>query len=154
MQSSIGLAKQVIQTLWNSDMAAKYGGIIKSIDATFAEELEKKMLSVEEKKMIFEVMSKDVGSGVGSFGGHWYECPNGHIYTIGECGGAMEESTCPECGAKIGGKQHKVTDGNRVSVNFLEEIEKPDLIPDSVRKQLKLNARKSDVCTSFPFSFF
>ena len=37
--------------------------------------------------------------------GHWYECPNGHVYAIGECGGAMEESKCPECNAKIGGTQ-------------------------------------------------
>lgn len=136
MQSSVDLAKKVIQTLWNSSMAAMYSKTIASIDASFAEELEKKMLSVEEKKMIWEVMSKDVGSGVGSFGGHWYECPNGHIYTIGECGGAMEESICPECGEKIGGKQHKVTAGNRVSVNFLQEIQKPDLIPVSEQSRL------------------
>ena len=25
--------------------------------------------------------------------GHWYTCPNGHVYAIGECGGAMEVST-------------------------------------------------------------
>ena len=22
--------------------------------------------------------------------GHWYTCPNGHVYAIGDCGGAME----------------------------------------------------------------
>ena len=22
--------------------------------------------------------------------GHWYTCPNGHVYAIGECGGAMQ----------------------------------------------------------------
>ena len=22
--------------------------------------------------------------------GHWYSCPNGHVYAIGDCGGAME----------------------------------------------------------------
>ena len=22
--------------------------------------------------------------------GHWYSCPNGHVYNIGDCGGAME----------------------------------------------------------------
>jgi len=35
--------------------------------------------------------------------GHWFECPNGHPYVIGECGGAMEKSLCPECKAEIGG---------------------------------------------------
>lgn len=35
--------------------------------------------------------------------GHEYRCVNGHVYFIGDCGGAMEESRCPECGAVIGG---------------------------------------------------
>lgn len=34
--------------------------------------------------------------------GHWFRCPNGHIYAIGDCGGAMEISKCNECGAAIG----------------------------------------------------
>ena len=44
-----------------------------------------------------------------------YKCPNGHIYAIGECGGAMVESKCPECGAKIGGQNHGLTSGNAVA---------------------------------------
>ena len=35
--------------------------------------------------------------------GHYYKCPNGHYYAIGDCGGAMEVSRCPDCGAVIGG---------------------------------------------------
>lgn len=34
--------------------------------------------------------------------GHWFKCPNGHLYAIGECGGATETATCNECGAAIG----------------------------------------------------
>lgn len=34
--------------------------------------------------------------------GHWFKCPNGHYYSIGECGGAMETAKCNECGAAIG----------------------------------------------------
>ncbi|KZT72216.1 P-loop containing nucleoside triphosphate hydrolase protein [Daedalea quercina L-15889] len=53
---------------------------------------------------------------VKSFGfahaGHYYKCPNGHIYVIADCGGAMEQSVCPECGASIGGHSHRVLDGN------------------------------------------
>ena len=45
--------------------------------------------------------------------GHFYKCPNGHFYLIGECGGAMEESRCNECGAKIGGSNHQLTSGNQ-----------------------------------------
>jgi len=35
--------------------------------------------------------------------GHWFTCPNGHIFSIGECGGAMQQSRCNECGEMIGG---------------------------------------------------
>ena len=55
-------------------------------------------ISEDEKQMIIKATSLS--------GGHWFECPNGHSYAIGECGGAMEESKCPECGAKIGGQSH------------------------------------------------
>ncbi|EFJ49576.1 hypothetical protein VOLCADRAFT_89933 [Volvox carteri f. nagariensis] len=44
--------------------------------------------------------------------GHLYRCPNGHPYIIGNCGGAMERATCPECGAVIGGGSHRLVAGN------------------------------------------
>jgi len=47
--------------------------------------------------------------------GHWYKCPNGHIYLITECGGAMEESRCNECGAAIGGGSHRLRSDNQVA---------------------------------------
>ncbi|XP_033625781.1 NFX1-type zinc finger-containing protein 1-like isoform X2 [Asterias rubens] len=50
--------------------------------------------------------------------GHWFKCPNGHIYAIGECGGAMEKSRCPECKADIGGTSHKLTSGNAVATEM------------------------------------
>ncbi|GMG01573.1 unnamed protein product [Aspergillus oryzae var. brunneus] len=43
--------------------------------------------------------------------GHWYRCENNHPFTIGECGGAMEISTCPECGARVGGQGHRTVAG-------------------------------------------
>ncbi|KAI6651709.1 NFX1-type zinc finger-containing protein 1 isoform b precursor [Oopsacas minuta] len=42
----------------------------------------------------------------------WYRCPNGHLYGIGDCGGAVVEAKCNECGAKIGGTGHRVQDNN------------------------------------------
>ncbi|XP_022837763.1 NFX1-type zinc finger-containing protein 1-like [Spodoptera litura] len=50
---------------------------------------------------------------IGLKAGHWYKCPNGHIYCIGECGGAMQVSTCPECKARIGGTSHALLPGNQ-----------------------------------------
>jgi hypothetical protein len=50
--------------------------------------------------------------------GHWYSCPNGHVYVIGECGGAMQVSSCPECGVRIGGTHHNLEATNRPATDF------------------------------------
>uniref|UniRef100_A0A8C5IPF6 RING-type E3 ubiquitin transferase n=1 Tax=Junco hyemalis TaxID=40217 RepID=A0A8C5IPF6_JUNHY len=42
---------------------------------------------------------------------HWYECPNGHFSTVGECGLPMETSRCPDCQVPIGGTDHKPVQG-------------------------------------------
>ena len=67
-------------------------------------------LSVEEKEMIIKAM--------GFSQGHWYKCPNGHVYAIGDCGGAMQESRCPECKATIGGTSHRLARGNTHAGEF------------------------------------
>jgi hypothetical protein len=56
-----------------------------------------------------------------------FACPNGHVYTVGECGGPMERAACPECGAPIGGEQHRSVDGNtvRLDVDGAEEAAWP-----------------------------
>uniref|UniRef100_A0A0P4VWJ6 RZ-type domain-containing protein n=1 Tax=Scylla olivacea TaxID=85551 RepID=A0A0P4VWJ6_SCYOL len=50
--------------------------------------------------------------------GHWYKCPNGHVYCITECGGAMQESVCPDCGSRIGGGSHRLRSDNAVAVEM------------------------------------
>ncbi|XP_064640121.1 NFX1-type zinc finger-containing protein 1-like [Lineus longissimus] len=62
-------------------------------------------ISEDERVMIVKAM--------GMSQGHWYKCPNGHPYAIGDCGGAMVETKCPECKATIGGRNHALTAGNR-----------------------------------------
>ncbi|XP_069099575.1 NFX1-type zinc finger-containing protein 1 isoform X1 [Pleurodeles waltl] len=47
--------------------------------------------------------------------GHWFKCPNDHIYLITECGGAMEKSRCPECNAEIGGENHTLVQSNQLA---------------------------------------
>jgi hypothetical protein len=47
-----------------------------------------------------------------SWSSHWYQCPNGHPYYIGECGGAMQEALCPECGERVGGSHHQLNPSN------------------------------------------
>ncbi|KAJ2997020.1 hypothetical protein HDV02_005964 [Globomyces sp. JEL0801] len=60
-------------------------------------------LTLEEKQSIATAIN---------FQGTWYNCPNGHPYAIGECGGAMEVGTCYECGVRIGGSHHTSLPGN------------------------------------------
>ncbi|TPX64463.1 hypothetical protein SpCBS45565_g05835 [Spizellomyces sp. 'palustris'] len=79
-------------------------------------------VSLEEKQDIFKAMGSDVGTGIGSFGGHWFTCPNGHVYTIGECGGAMETSICPECHETVGGHDHSLTANNGIATEFLRDV--------------------------------
>lgn len=64
-------------------------------------------LTPEERVMIVKAMNFSQG--------HWYKCPNGHIYAIGDCGGAMEETKCPDCDATIGGTHHRLVQGNQVA---------------------------------------
>ncbi len=52
---------------------------------------------------------------VGLSKGHWFKCPKGHLYVIGECGGAMEQSKCPECSARIGGGRHRLRGDNALA---------------------------------------
>lgn len=53
---------------------------------------------------------------------HWFECPNGHPYFIGECGGAMQESRCIECGAVVGGGSHQLNPTNRSVGGRVREV--------------------------------
>ena len=36
----------------------------------------------------------------------------GHVYAIGECGGATVEGVCPECECAIGGTSHRLRGDN------------------------------------------
>ncbi|XP_055959515.1 NFX1-type zinc finger-containing protein 1-like [Patella vulgata] len=47
--------------------------------------------------------------------GHWYKCKNGHVYAIGECGGATVEGKCPECQTSIGGSGYRLRDDNALA---------------------------------------
>ncbi|NXN16885.1 RN213 ligase, partial [Indicator maculatus] len=41
----------------------------------------------------------------------FHSCPNGHPCAVGECGLPMETSYCLDCGAQVGGQQHRVVVG-------------------------------------------
>ena len=67
-------------------------------------------LTPEERQMIIRVLDTKPGS--------WYKCPNGHVYNIGECGGAMQESRCPDCNSVIGGTSHCLHHDNTHAGDF------------------------------------
>jgi len=63
------------------------------------------------------------GSMVSFMRGHLHQCPNGHFFMIGECGGAMQESRCLECGAAVGGRRHQLASGNqRADESVLQQL--------------------------------
>lgn len=43
----------------------------------------------------------------------FYACPNGHIYTIGNCGRPWVTARCSECNEPIGGANHNLTQSNK-----------------------------------------
>jgi hypothetical protein len=52
-------------------------------------------------------------------GTSWYQCPNGHVYAIGDCGNPWENAKCPECNESIGGTLHQLNEGNvRLGINI------------------------------------
>jgi hypothetical protein len=67
---------------------------------------------------ITDAERKEIVSAMGYKQGHWYKCPNGHIYIITECEGAMEKSRCKECGAEIGGGSHRLLPSNSVATEM------------------------------------
>lgn len=67
-------------------------------------------ISDKERVMILEAMNLAQG--------HWYKCPRGHVYAIGDCGGAQQESRCPECKSTIGGQHYRLATGNAVATEM------------------------------------
>jgi len=60
----------------------------------------------EERRAIYKAMA---GEFRGT--GHWYNCENGHPFTIDRCGMPMELARCPECQAPVGGANHQLVEG-------------------------------------------
>lgn len=69
--------------------------------------------SVPESNIALTSAEKlEIVKAMGLTKGAWYKCLKGHIYAIGECGQAMEESRCPECKSTIGGRDHRLNASN------------------------------------------
>ncbi|KAG5648636.1 hypothetical protein DXG03_003247 [Asterophora parasitica] len=68
-------------------------------------------VSLDEKMNIVKALNF-------GYGGHFYNCPNGHTFVITECGGAMQRARCPECNEVIGGDNHTLDSRNTRATDF------------------------------------
>uniref|UniRef100_A0AC35FDZ6 RZ-type domain-containing protein n=1 Tax=Panagrolaimus sp. PS1159 TaxID=55785 RepID=A0AC35FDZ6_9BILA len=90
----------------------------KDFDENLEKELSEKLTTLSKLHPVsnFDVSEKERIEIVKALGSHvtrWYKCPNGHIYGIGNCGGAVVTSQCPECKATIGGELHRLRNDNQ-----------------------------------------
>lgn len=88
-----------------TDMRAEFSSLADNIPA-LRKLLANQEVSPEEWQSIMKGLltaSADLTDGGCQGQGHFYICINKHPYVIGDCGGAVETSACPECGARIGG---------------------------------------------------
>ncbi|XP_064378919.1 E3 ubiquitin-protein ligase RNF213 isoform X2 [Dromaius novaehollandiae] len=65
----------------------------------------------------------------------WYTCPNGHPCTVGECGRPMETSRCLDCGALVGGQQHKALPGFQEFRNNKDRTQTGHILGDAQRRK-------------------
>jgi hypothetical protein len=69
-------------------------------------------VTTEELRVIYKAMA-----GKFSGMGRWYACQNGHPF-IGDSGTPMEQASCPECTAPVGGQNHEALEGVRHAVEI------------------------------------
>jgi hypothetical protein len=71
-------------------------------------------LTDEEKREIFQAMTFNVDVENGAT--RWMNCPNGHMYVVGNCGQFNQVGRCPDCGARIG------DGGSREATEFVRQV--------------------------------
>lgn len=91
----------------------KYEGNVKETAERLFQKLEEQInlgYTEQERVMILQA--------IGLKQGHWFKCKCGFLYCIGECGGAMERATCPNCKREIGGQNHTLTRESTLASDF------------------------------------
>jgi hypothetical protein len=79
----------------------------KNPDHAETAEISRALKNGVKRLKVIEIMTKGVGGG-----GHWYQCPNGHFYIMGDRGEAMQRSQCPDCKGTAGGESHRPAEEN------------------------------------------
>lgn len=79
---------------------------------------------------VLTAMSSAMGYGANSvealnyMSNHLYRCPNGHLYVIADCGMAMQQSFCAECGEPVGGGHHQLLGTNAPARDEIEKLKR------------------------------
>lgn len=110
VKSYIDTLQQDSRSLVDSEEAQKH--IVEKLDEHIRA-IEKALGLTRPSREILQSLSRALGVTAG----HWYKCSKGHLYVIGDCGGAMTTSTCPTCGEIIGGASHRLVDSNQSAAN-------------------------------------
>nr|CAD7438059.1 unnamed protein product [Timema bartmani] len=84
-------------------------------DQDLRQALERFKAALNSAIKIIDKERNEIVTAMGLKQGHWYKCPNGHPYVITECGGAMVVGKCNECGAAIGGSNHRLLSSNQLA---------------------------------------
>lgn len=117
-RASDSIAQQAI-VQWAAGLAGKtqFASAVKLCDVVLGKDPQnqqaadvKQRAANGDVQLVVQAMFAEVGGR-----GHWYTCPNGHYYTIGECGRAMQVSKCPDCKSEVGGTSHRLLADNRPS---------------------------------------
>lgn len=88
--------------------------------------------------MLTETERMEIVSALGLGEGHWYVCPGGHTYCVGECGTPIEKLPCPQCGAVIGKTngckqtQHRDHEMDKCAVKLQKQNERMEKIEDKI----------------------
>jgi len=101
-QRALGILKN--RGVFSDQMKAQLREVLKNIDE-----------SIKSGLGISDTERREILAAFNMRQGRWFKCPNGHVYVITECGGAMQESTCNECGARIGGGSHRLRSDNALA---------------------------------------
>ncbi|CAN0280422.1 unnamed protein product [Lampetra fluviatilis] len=111
--AATAISEEIMKTLTNKRrFGPEQEKEVRRLAESLQEELPKSGLGISDSERASIVKA------IGLTPGHWYKCPRGHVYAIGECGGAMEKGTCPECGEQIGGEHHSLQAGNAVATEM------------------------------------
>jgi hypothetical protein len=111
-----------MESLWINDFRTKFKDLY---DQAASIKSQVKEADIKIRATVINAMHTIDGYDYGgSWNSHWYECPNGHPYFIGNCGGAVETARCADSGELVGGTDHQLLRSNSQSSTVTQILKK------------------------------